>query len=282
MTQTAQQNDRSLVNDLQGGSMKSPAHTTPVLRLRKEFRQALSNYHMNPRAQRVLNNTPYVVLNGPTSTGRNTVIRELLKTDHYYYMTSDTTRPPRYNDGVLEKDGEEYFFRSEEDMLQDVQNGEYLEAELIHNQQVSGQSIREFEKANRLGKIALNEIEILGILAVKQQKPDTIAILLLPPSFDEWLARIQGRTAVNQVELNRRLRTAIKIFTVALEQDVFTFVVNKDLARAVRIIDEIARGELTQQNRPKDIALIKELLQQTTDYLAAHKLSDDESGSLDA
>lgn len=282
MTQTAQQNDRSLINDLQGGPAKSPAHITPVLRFRKQFKEALNDYHMNPRAQRVLKQTPYVVLNGPTSTGRNTVIRELLKTGHYYFMVSDTTRPKRYNDGVLETDGVEYFFRSEEDVLADVKNGEYLEAELIHNQQVSGQSIREFEKANKLGKIALNEIEILGILAVKHLKPDTVAILLLPPSFDEWLARIQGRTAVNQIELNRRLRTALKIFTVALEQDVFTFVVNKDLARTVRVIDEIARGELTRTNRSQDIALVRQLQQQTVDYLAAHKSSDDESGSLDA
>lgn len=229
---------------------------------------------MNPAAETIIKNTPMVVLNGPTSTGRNTVIRELLKTGHYHFIVSDTTRPPRYNDGALETNGVEYFFRSEDDMLADLHRGEFLEAELIHDQQVSGQNIREIKKAHDHGKIALNEIEINGILNTLRLKPDAIAILLLPPSFDEWLRRVRQRTVVSQAELNRRLRTALKIFKVALEQDVFKFVVNDNLARAVKTIDGIARGvhDVTAEKHSKQLAA--RLQAQTKEYLEQHPDDD--------
>src|SRR5690606_21781404 len=112
--------------------------------------------------RQILAETQLMILVGPTSTGRNTLINELLKTGHYYFLVSDTTRPPRQNNGVWEQNGREYYFRTEDDMLKDIQAGLFVEAEIIHNQQVSGTSIREIKKARDQGKIALADVEILG------------------------------------------------------------------------------------------------------------------------
>lgn len=248
-------------------------HVTPHLEKRAEFVQVLANYRLNPAAKEIIKATTMVVLNGPSGTGRNTVIRELLKTGHYHFIVSDTTRPPRYNDGVLETNGVEYFFRTEDEMLADLRRGEFLEAELIHDQQVSGQNVREIKKAHDLGKIALNEIEIIGILNTLRLKPDAIAILLLPPSFNEWLRRLTGRTALPQSELNRRLVTAQKIFETALSRDVFTFVVNDNLNHAVEQIDSIARaGKRSNVNDEPHRRLVQELLDQTRKYLTQHNI----------
>src|SRR5579885_607634 len=104
----------------------------------QEFKTVLANYRISPASQRILQQTNLVLLAAPTSAGRNTIIRELLKTGDYHYIVSDTTRQPRINDGIPEQNGVEYWFRSEADILKDLAAGQYVEAAIIHNQQVSG------------------------------------------------------------------------------------------------------------------------------------------------
>src|ERR1700759_5108412 len=114
----------------------------------QEFKAVLDSYQISDRARQAVQELKLALLLAPTSSGRNTIIRYQVGTGRYYYIISDTTRPPRVNDGVQEKNGREYWFRSEEEILADLKAGEYLEAEIIHNQQVSGISIRELEKAH--------------------------------------------------------------------------------------------------------------------------------------
>src|SRR5947209_4084329 len=113
-----------------------------------EFHTLLADYKLSKASLLTLSQTKLVLLVAPTSSGRNTIIRELLKTGDYYFIVSDTTRKPRVNDGIPERDGVEYWFRSEEEVLEDIKQGKYLEAAVIHEQQVSGISIRELQKAN--------------------------------------------------------------------------------------------------------------------------------------
>lgn len=256
---------------LKSGQLPSTYDNTPHLLRRPEFEAVLKNYHMNPQAASVLQSTPLITLTAPTSTGRNTIIRELVRTDKYYFIVSDTTRPPRYNDGVFEKNGVEYFFRTETEMLEEIKNGDFIEAELIHNQQVSGQSVREIKHAHDQGKIAVSDVDIIGAINTVATKPDTISILLLPPSFHEWLSRIQKRTAVTPLELYRRLQTATKVFKVALQQDFFVFVVNDNLHQTVTAVDEIARLGIHHRSAEKQSReLAQSLYNQTAAYLSAH------------
>ncbi|HJQ08336.1 MAG TPA: hypothetical protein VJ836_02520 [Candidatus Saccharimonadales bacterium] len=240
----------------------------PRLAHRQAFEEALRHYQISPEGLHILGETPFAVMVAPTSTGRNTIINELLKTGQYYFIVSDTTRPPRMNNGVMEQDGVEYFFRSEEDMLADIRAGLFVEAEIIHSQQVSGVSIREIKRAHDQGKIAITDIEILGGITVATLKPDAAAIYLLPPSFEEWIQRIQGRTPLTDEELRNRLRGAMKGFKLGLESDCFTFVINDKLKDAVRIVDEIARlGVHHRHNEHVAKELARTLYHQTEAYL---------------
>src|SRR5438309_1023704 len=118
-----------------------------VLQHYTEFKAVLDKYHVSDAAKTKLEGLKLVLMLAPTSGGRNTIIKRQLQTGNYYYIVSDTTRPPRVNDGALEQNGNEYWFRTEDEILADLKTGSFLEAELIHDQQVSGISIRELEKA---------------------------------------------------------------------------------------------------------------------------------------
>lgn len=216
------------------------------LKHKAEFRSVLKDYKPSQKAHEVLEGMTLVLLTGPTACGRNTIINHLVKTGQYQFIVSDTTREKRINKGVPEQDGVEYWFRSETDFLADLQQGLYLEAELIHEQQVSGISIRELEKAKVLHKIAIDEVDIQGISNVLPAKPDTIGIIIIPPHFEEWMQRVNGRGHMHEEEQRRRFNTAANMFAMA-KAGTYPVIVNDVLVDAVHKVDVLAKtGELME------------------------------------
>jgi guanylate kinase len=202
------------------------------------FKKVLADYHIAQSDKKVLADVKLALLTGASGAGRDTIIAELLKSGKYYHVVSDTTREPRVNNGVPEQNGVEYWFRSEEDFLADLRAGRLLEAELIHNQQVSGISIRELEKAEKQEKVAITNVD-LNIRSIVQAKPDTYAFLVIPPSFEEWMRRLDGRGIMPLPEKRRRLETAVRIFEAGLEWDFFTYLINDDFKLTVERIHQI-------------------------------------------
>lgn len=226
----------------------------PKLKLYRQFQETLNSYHISDRARQALEGLRLVLMVAPTSTGRNTLIRHLIKTGSYHYVVSDTTRPPRVNDGVMEQNGKQYWFRSEEEMLADLKSGAFLEAELIHDQQVSGISIRELLSAKQEGKVAVTDIDLQGIHNVIRVKPDTVSIMLLPPSYDEWQKRISRRGHMGREEYSRRLATAYRIFTDGVENDYYHYVIAEDVEQTTLIIDSLVKGGPNpHQDRGKEL-----------------------------
>lgn len=236
----------------------------------KDFQSILKHYKISPHSKQILDNTELIALIAPSSSGRNTIIRELVKTGDYYFIVSDTTRRPRVNDGVLEKNGVEYWFREEKDFLADLKDGKFLEAEIIHNQQVSGISIRELEKASEGHKIAITDMDIGGVHNVVQAKPDTLAIMVLPPDFAEWQRRMSNRGHMHPNEHTRRLKTAVTIFKEALRHDYFVFVVNQNFHQTTALMDTLAKkGTNGLENQDDGRKLVKQLLKETEAQLKA-------------
>jgi guanylate kinase len=222
-----------------------------------EFRQALKHYRVSEPSKQILARTKLVLLVAPSAGGRNTIIKKLTKMGDYYFVVSDTTRRPRVNNGVLEENGKEYWFRSEDEMLQDIKSGKFLEAEVIHGQQVSGISIRELKKASDNNKIAITDVDIGGISNIIDAKPDTIAIAVLPPSFEEWQRRLSLRGPIETREYNRRMQTAIRIFKEATSHSRFTFVINDKVELAAAQIDQIVKqgtGGASKQEEARVLA----------------------------
>ena len=237
------------------------------LRHYADFEEVLSSYRVSDRAIKATQGLKLILLLAPTSAGKNTLIRHLVKADRYYNIVSDTTRPPRKNNGVIEQNGREYWFRTEEEMLADLKSGELLEAEIIHHQQVSGISIRELEKAQRQGKIAITDTDPKGVRNILKIKPDTIVIVLLPPSFEEWQRRLATRGEMDPSEIKRRLETARQVFKEALDND-YNFVISDDVADSAKILDRIAAGG-PNSHQDRGCQLVRELQLGLNQKLAA-------------
>lgn len=207
-----------------------------------DFHKTLDEYKVSAHASVALKDLRLVLLLAPTSAGKNTIIRHLLNSGKYNYVISDTTRPPRVNDGKLEQNGVEYWFRTEQDFLADLQAGEFLEAEIIHGQQVSGISIRELEKAKKAGKVAITDVDIEGVHNIIRAKSDTIAVMLLPPSFQEWQRRLARRGKMSEQERQRRFESALNIFQDGLKQSYYKFVISENIGQSAEIIDSLIKN----------------------------------------
>ncbi|HSX07310.1 MAG TPA: hypothetical protein VLG11_00250 [Candidatus Saccharimonadales bacterium] len=234
-----------------------------------DFRKLLADYRPSAAARQILAETRLVLLVGPSSAGRNTIINELVKTGAYHFIVSDTTRQPRTNNGVPEQNGREYWFRTEEEVLAELERGEFLEAAIIHDQQVSGISIRELKRARDANRIAINEVQIDGADNINRFKPDTTIIFVTPPDFESWLARLHARGTLPPLELRRRLESARKEFEAALKYSYYKFVVNNKLEDSVAAVNALATGgQYDPATGAGGRTVVKGLLEATEEYLA--------------
>lgn len=216
--------------------------TTPVLKQKAEFESVLADYRPSDEAIKQLNKTKTLFLIGPTGSGRNTLIDELVKTGDFYYVLSDTTRPPRMKDGRLERNGESYWHITEDAFLDGLRAGRYLEAAIIHGQQVSGSNSEEYRKAEEQGKVATTDIEgIHGPPIFHEYSPSALFVFVVPPSFDEWMRRLNRRGKMAEQELRTRLSTAEKEIAVALTRSYYHFMVSRDIPHNVKAAMSIVK-----------------------------------------
>lgn len=240
----------------------------PPIRHLHEFETLLKNYKPSLEILDLLQNTQFVMLAAPTAAGRNTLIKSLILTGKYFYVVSDTTRRPRINNGVPEKNGTEYWFKSEEEVLVGLKNGAYIECAIIHNQQVSGISMEEMYRAGLSNKIAITDIDIHGCDSIKSYSDSTVPIFVLPPAFDEWIRRLDSRGAMEPAEKRRRLLSAAQEIQLALDRYYFKFVINWDLRSTVEELHQhITTGTFGEAEQNTAHRHAQQLLTDLNSYL---------------
>lgn len=192
--------------------------------------------------------TKLLLIAGIVGGGKNTVINELLKNSGYHLIISHTTRSPRNNHGVMERDGVDYHFITLDDAEVLVKEKAFVEAKYVHGN-VYGTSAAELQLVHDTAKIAVTDIDIQGVVEYLDIKPDTHAIFLIPPSIETWLSRLERRYGAldeHQDEIQKRFRTAYDEITHIMQDRRFILVVNDDLPTTVERISKIVAGERDQ------------------------------------
>jgi guanylate kinase len=129
-----------------------------------------------------------IVLSGPGGVGKSSVAKHLKENSELLVSVSATTRSPRVN----EMEGVDYFFYSQERFDLAIANNEFLEwADFAGNRY--GTPKAPVEKALSSGKSVLLEIEIAGAKQIKAKMPEAILVFLEPPTWEELVARLEGR-----------------------------------------------------------------------------------------
>ena len=128
------------------------------------------------------------VISGSSGVGKGTVIKEVLKKHPDFKLSvSCTTRGMRQG----EVHGENYFFLTQEEFKNCIQNDEFLEwAEFSGNHYGTKKSF--VEECLKKGENLILEIDTKGALNVKKIMPEAVLIFIAPPSLEELEARLRG------------------------------------------------------------------------------------------
>ena len=188
-----------------------------------------------------------IVLSGPSGTGKDTVLREVVSKDRTLNLSvSVTTRLPRAG----ELDGKDYYFISEKQFLNMAQEGKFLEyAKYCGN--YYGTPFSEVDGLLDNGKDVILEIEIDGGCQVKKKCPEAVSIFIIPPSMKVLRERILSRGIDNINNLEDRLKTAKKELDFANKYDYI--VVNDNLEECVLNILSIINSERMKSFRMSNL-----------------------------
>lgn len=211
----------------------------------RETEALIENYKPDQSIIQTLQSVKKVFLVGISGAGKDTIIKNLLKTGNFYLIISHTTRAPRKNHGILETEGIEYHFITYEKLKSMLENREFVEAKK-YARNVYGTSVAEFEKAKRDGKIAIADIEVQGVAEYMSMAPQaTKPIFLLPPDFTTWKQRFNARYegVVGEGEFRERMQVAAREIEHVLTHHYFSIVINDDINDTVKQVELIANGQ---------------------------------------
>jgi len=154
-----------------------------------------------------------------------------------------TTRPP----GPGEQDGRDYWFVSEREFRERIEQGLLLEyAEVFGN--LYGTPKDKVDEALAAGRSVILEIDVQGGQQAKVAYPDAVMVFILPPD-EGALAERLGRRGRDTADVTEKRLDGASREIAAARQSYDNMVVNEDLEHAIgeviQIVECALRGEET-------------------------------------
>ena len=209
--------------------------------------QTVDSYAASAETVALVRDSRIAILVGISGAGKDTIKKKLLENEDYKEIINHTTRAPRLNNGMLEQDGRDYYFITNQTASTMLMQQAFIEAKLVHTT-VYGTSSLELRSAHDAHKIAITDIDVQGVDEYKKISRDIVAIFILPPNYTVWRERLRQRYESQKAfdaEWAKRRASAIMELQQALSVPYYHFIINDALERSVRIADEIAhQGDL--------------------------------------
>jgi guanylate kinase len=144
------------------------------------------------------------VVSAPSGTGKTTVVERLVQVVPDLGMSrSYTSRDLRPG----ETDGIDYNFITRTRFEDMVRTDAFLEWAAVFGN-LYGTCAEDAEHELAAGRDLVLVIDVQGARQVRQRCPDTVAVFVLPPSFEVLEKRLRGRSKDSEEAMQRRLQTA--------------------------------------------------------------------------
>ena len=177
------------------------------------------------------------VFSAPSGVGKTTITRQMVaEHSNLRLSVSTTTRSMRPG----ETDGVHYRFVSKDGFRAAVARGQFLEWAEVHGN-LYGSDGAFVDATLAQGFDVLFDIDVQGGHQIRQSRPESLLILIVPPSWAELERRLRGRGTDSDAVIERRLDAARAELIDSTDYDVV--VVNDDLERAMDEVRAVLRGE---------------------------------------
>jgi guanylate kinase len=185
-----------------------------------------------------------IVLSGPSGAGKDAMLSHMKSAAiPFFHVTTLTTRPIRPG----EKDGRDYHFTSNADFKATVAEGGMLEyAEVYGNWYgVPREPVR---TALSRGQDVVIKVDIQGAATIKKLVPEAVFIFLTTPAVSELETRLRERKTETTVDMELRLKTAIREMSAITGFDYVVFNPRDGIDQAVNDIAAIIKAEKCRVN----------------------------------
>ena len=176
-----------------------------------------------------------VIISAPSGSGKTTVLNHLLESfDRFAFSVSATTRAPR----GTEKDGEAYYFISEEEFRRRIAAGAFVEHEEVYKGVFYGTLKSEVDRLWGQDKVILFDVDVKGGVNLKKYFGDSaLSIFVKAPSIKEIRRRLEKRGTDSPEFIEERVR---KARVEMMYQPKFDYILlNDDLATCLAEADQV-------------------------------------------
>ncbi len=184
-----------------------------------------------------------IIFSAPSGSGKTSLVRHLIQhIPNLGFSISACTRDRR---GRHEVHGKDYYFLSQEEFKQKIDEDEFIEWEEVYEGNFYGTLKEEIQRIWDSGKSVIFDVDVKGGLALKKYFGDqALAIFVKVPSLEVLASRLNDRGTESEESLSRRLYKAQ--FEAKFEAQFDVTVVNDDFtisaAEAERLVtDFLAR-----------------------------------------
>tara|TARA_Y100001970_G_scaffold137161_1_gene168746 strand:- start:6134 stop:6700 length:567 start_codon:yes stop_codon:yes gene_type:complete len=183
-----------------------------------------------------------ICVSAPSGSGKTTLCKAIRRIrPDLVWSVSCTTRVPRNG----EKDGEDYYFKTKEEFLLMIDEGEFAEWENVHGN-LYGTLKSKLNDSIKNNKIVLLELDVNGTTSIQKLYPShTHSIFIIPPSINHLRSRLRSRGSETDETIDKRLRRFDKEMKFKDQFD--TLLINDNIEVATKEfitkVNHITKGE---------------------------------------
>lgn len=184
------------------------------------------------------------VVSAPSGAGKTSLVSALLEADDNLMLSvSHTTRTARQN----EKDGQNYFFVSQQEFEELVEQNKMLEHASVYGKYY-GTCADNIDTALGEGRDVILEIDWQGAQQVREIMPEALSIFIMPPSPEVLKQRLNDRNSEDEASMAKRMAD---VSAEIAQAQLFDYIIlNDDFAEALASLQAIvlaARHESSMQ-----------------------------------
>lgn len=175
-----------------------------------------------------------IIITAPSGAGKSSIAHYLLdKYPQLSFSVSAATRAPRGK----EQNGLDYYFMSVDEFRHKIEEGKFLEWEMVYDGKYYGTLKSELERIWSEGKTPMLDIDVKGAIHVQKQLGDNcLSIFIQPPSVEALRERLTARNTDTPESIETRINKAS--YEISFKNHFDKIVVNDDFEKACKETEE--------------------------------------------